>query len=123
MNSDGVISAGDISQINQRSVKTIPEFRQKWNYTNNGNSNGQLSKDWLFIDSAALAHPAYQVSATYPLNDNVGYSKANVPVVRFCLEVSTTTNASYTGILLGDVNGNYAGVLNDGKIKRGTSSK
>lgn len=123
VNSDGVISAGDISQINQRSVKTIPEFRQKWNYNNTGNSNGQLSKDWLFINSAALTDPAYQVSATYPFDDNVGYSKTNVPIVRFCLEVPTANNASFTGIFLGDVNGNYANVSNDGKIKRGTRSK
>lgn len=118
VNADGVISAGDISQINQRSVKTITEFRQKWNYTNNG-SNGQLSKDWLFVDSTALASPAYQLSSTYPLNDQVGYSKAKVPVVHFCiLAPAYNSNPSYTGVLLGDVNGNYATVSHDGKIKR-----
>ena len=88
VNADGVISAGDVSQINQRSVKTISEFKQKWNYNNNGLSNGQLSKDWLFVDNLLLASPAYQLSSSYPLNDHMGYSKSKVPVVRFCLPYS-----------------------------------
>jgi hypothetical protein len=126
VNMDGVISAGDISQISQRSIKTIVEFKQKWNYNSNGSSNGQLSKDWLFLDSTLLANPAYKRSATYPLNDGVGYSKYKVPVVPFCLKVptsaSTTCNifaeGSFTGILLGDINGNYDAIPEDGKIKR-----
>lgn len=126
VNMDGVISAGDISQISQRSIKTIVEFKQKWNYNNNGNSNGQLSKDWLFLDSTLLASAAYKKSATYPLNDGIGYSKYKVPVVPFCLTVPTSTcttcnvftEGTFTGILLGDVNGNYDAIPADGKIKR-----
>jgi hypothetical protein len=126
VNMDGVISAGDISQISQRSIKTIVEFKQKWNYNSSGNSNGQLSKDWLFLDSALLASPAYKKSATYPLNDGVGYSKYNVPSVPFCLTIPaspcTTCNVfsegTFTGILLGDINGNYDAIPEDGKIKR-----
>jgi hypothetical protein len=126
VNTDGVISAGDISQINQRSVKTITEFKQKWNYNNNGTSNGQLSKDWLFLDSTLLASPAYKKSLTYPANDGVGYSKAKVPVVSFCLQVPVVngnkcpvfTPSVYTGVLLGDVNGNYDAIPADGQIKK-----
>jgi hypothetical protein len=126
VNMDGVISAGDISQISQRSIKTIVEFKQKWNYNSNGNSNGQLSKDWLFLDSTLLADPAYKKSATYPLNDGSGYSKYKVPTVPFCLSVPTSsstncnvfTEGSFTGILLGDVNGNYDAIPEDGKIKK-----
>jgi len=119
VNTDGVISAGDISQINLRSAKTISEFKQKWNYTNNGNSNGQLSKDWLFIDSTSLASSAYHISTSYPSSDGIGYSKSKVPVVHFCLPAPpNNVHSSYTGILLGDSNGNYATVPNDGKIKR-----
>jgi hypothetical protein len=126
VNTDGVISAGDISQINQRSVKTITEFKQKWNYNNNGTSNGQLSKDWLFLDSTLLANPAYKKSLTYPSNDGVGYSKAKVPVVPFCLQVPVVggntcpvfTPSAYTGVLLGDVNGNYDAIPADGQIKK-----
>jgi chitodextrinase len=126
VNADGVISAGDISQINQRSVKTIAEFKQKWNYNSNGTSNGQPSKDWLFLDSTLLASPAYKISATYPSNDGVGYSKAKVPVVPFCLAVPVSNSTScpiyaqtdYKGVLLGDVNGNYDAIPADGQLKR-----
>lgn len=119
VNADGVISAGDVSQINQRAVLMIPEFRQAWNYNSNGVSNGQPSKDWLFIDSVRIAtSAAYHLSATYPLNDGIGFSKSSVPVVPFCLPVPVTnasdcpliTLETYKGVLLGDVNGNYATV-------------
>ncbi len=126
VNMDGIVSAGDISQLNQRSVKTLPEFKQAWNYTNSGTSNGQPSKDWLFVDSVLLLKPAYKISTTYPSNDGVGYSKAKVPVVPFCLPVLPPSSdgcpvynsSSYTGILLGDVNGNYDAIAPDGVIKR-----
>ncbi|HEX5001267.1 MAG TPA: Ig-like domain-containing protein [Bacteroidia bacterium] len=117
VNTDGVVSAGDLSQINQRAVLIIDEFRQDWNYGSNGVSNGQPSKDWLFIDGTTLSSdPAYQISSNFPFDDGTGYSKSNVPQVPFCLEVpyqtSATCNAfgieNYTGILLGDVNGNFA---------------
>jgi hypothetical protein len=116
VNADGVVSAGDISQINQRTVKTITEFKQQWNYNMNGTSNGRLSKDWLFVNSILLDSPAYKKSLAYPFNDGSGYSKYQVPVVPFCLQVPAT--GSITGILLGDVNGNYASVAPDGAIKR-----
>jgi hypothetical protein len=126
VNTDGVISAGDISQINQRSVKTISEFKQKWNYYTNGSSNGNASKDWLFIDDSLLLKPAYHISATYPADDGSGYSKFKVPMVPFCLKLPNPSNTpcpiyeqqAYTGILLGDVNGNYDAILADGHIKK-----
>lgn len=131
VNTDGIISAGDISQLNQRSVKTIPEFKQAWNYTNNGNSNGQPSKDWLFVDSILLLKPGYKISTTYPLNDGTGYSKFKVPVVPFCLPIAASgsdsclsfNSSAYTGILLGDVNGNYDAIAPDGVIKRINEAK
>ncbi len=116
VNADGVISAGDISQINQRSVKTIPEFKQQWNYNINGISNGELSKDWLFVNATLLGSSAYVKSVTYPANDGSGYSKFKVPVVPFCIQPQASS--SFTGILLGDINGNYATVAHDGLIKR-----
>jgi len=117
VNLDGVVSAGDVSQINQRAVLFIPEFKQAWNYDINGVSNGSLSKDWLFIDSSTVAStPAYSISATYPSNDGVGFSKSNVPSVDFCLPIKVSSYATcpdytpetYVGILVGDVNGNVA---------------
>jgi hypothetical protein len=117
VNLDGVVSAGDNSQIAQRSVLLIPEFKQAWNYDINGVSNGEASKDWAFIDSTLIAsNTAYAISATYPLNDGVGFSKSNVPVTPFCLPIKVTNYAicpdytpeTYKAIMVGDVNGNVA---------------
>lgn len=120
VNLDGVVSAGDVSQINQRAVLMIPEFRQAWNYNQAGVSNGQPSKDWLFIDSTTIStNPAYAISATYPANDGVGFSKSRVPVVAFCLPVPVSNYAvcplisvaTFKGVLVGDINGNFATVV------------
>ena len=117
VNLDGVVSAGDNSQISQRAVLSIPEFKQAWNYDITGVSNGQASKDWTFIDSTLIAtNAAYSISATYPLNDGVGFSKSNVPVTSFCLPIKVTNYAicpdytpeTYRAIMVGDVNGNVA---------------
>jgi hypothetical protein len=116
VNEDGLVSAGDVSQINQRAVLMIPEFKQAWNYNNAGVSNGQASKDWIFVDSVrTTTNAAYAISATYPANDGVGFSKAKVPVVPFTLAIPVSnfgvcpliTNETYKGVLLGDVNGNF----------------
>lgn len=45
VNLDGVVSAGDISQMKQRTTLSIPEYMQSWNYNNQGVSNGSPSKD------------------------------------------------------------------------------
>ncbi len=122
VNADGVVSAGDLSQLNLRTLNKISEFKQKWNYNNLGISNGSPSKDWLFVDSVSLATPAYKISTTFPLNDGIGFSKAKVPVVPFCLPApaadASITGRTYTGILVGDSNGNYTSIVNDGKLKR-----
>ncbi len=126
VNTDGVISAGDVTQINQRAVLMIPEFKQAWNYNAAGVSNGSLSKDWLFVDSALLAGAAYHKSVSYPANDGVGYSKSKVPVVPFCLDIPVSDYVNcplisgdiYKGIMLGDVNGNYDAIAADGQIKK-----
>jgi hypothetical protein len=129
VNLDGVVSAGDVSQLKQRATLALPEFMQAWNYDNTGVSNGQPSKDWIFVDAARLTGAAYLISSTFPLNDGVGYSKAKVPVVPFILPANvsnySTTNATcptvgtetYKGILLGDVNGSYAAYTADGILK------
>lgn len=132
VNADGFISAGDVSQINQRAVLMIPEFKQKWNYNNAGVSNGEASKDWLFIDSLRISNDlAYRISTTYPSNDGVGFSKSRVPVVPFSLTVPVAdggvcpliTNETYKGVLLGDVNGNFATVVPSSMFKTESSEK
>ena len=132
VNLDGVISAGDISQMNQRILLKISEFKQAWNYSQAGVSNGQPSKDWIFVDSTRIAdNSSYKVSSTYPANDGIGYSSAKVPVVPFYLPVTVAgydncpviTSETYRGILLADVDGNYANITADGKIKSNPSDK
>lgn len=130
VNLDGVVSAGDISQLKQRATLAIGEFQQAWNYSNTGVSNGQPSKDWIFVDQTRINNnPAYQISATFPLNDLVGYSKFRVPVVPFFLDANVSNfsasglscplinNETYKGILLGDVNGSYATYVADGVLR------
>ncbi len=132
INMDGKISAGDVSQINQRAVLMIPEFKQSWNYDSAGVSNGQLSKDWLFIDSVRIAtNLAYKISTTFPANDGIGFSKARVPIVPFCLPIPVSNIAScpqiisetYKGVLLGDVDGNYSTVVPNNLFKQSGNEK
>jgi hypothetical protein len=132
VNRDGVLSAGDISQMQQRTVGILQEFMQAWNYNADGTPivGAGPSKDFLFIDPASLTtNPAYSISTTYPLNNTIGYSKAKVPVVPFFLPVNvqnysaadascpTVGTANYQGIMLGDANGSYATFAANGTVK------
>jgi hypothetical protein len=131
VNLDGVVSAGDISQMKQRATLNIPEFRQAWNYSAAGVSNGQPSKDWVFVDqTSANTNPAYQISSTFPAQTlsgslPVGYSKSNVPVASFNLAANVTNYSTcpivetetYKGIMLGDVNASYATFTANGILK------
>jgi hypothetical protein len=125
VNGDGQISAGDASQIALRSIGAIAEFKQVWNA-----SNGKPSKDWYFVNTPTLAGAAFQISTTYPKNDGNGFSKYKVPVVDTCQSVPVPdlscpliSSDVYTGILLGDVNASYAGILHDGLLKSGKVSE
>ncbi len=122
VNLDGVISAGDISQINLRTVLKQPDFKQL----------GLAGKDWLFVDLARVsANVAYKISTTYPANDGIGYSKSRVPQVPFCLPVPIANGAicpvisseTYQGILLGDVNGNFATVSPNSAFRTASTDK
>lgn len=124
VNIDGVVSAGDVSQINQRAVLMIPEFRQAWNYNAAGVSNGQPSKDWLFIDGTTVrSTAAYQISTSYPSDNGIGYSRFRVPVTPFCLGANVTNfstcpeiinGETYRGVLIGDINGNFGSIGSGG---------
>ncbi|MBL0341824.1 MAG: T9SS type A sorting domain-containing protein [Bacteroidetes bacterium] len=134
VNIDGVVSAGDLSQINQRAVLIIGEFRQAWNYDASGNPipGTGPSKDWLFVDGTTLnTDPGFLISSLFPFPDASGYSKSNVPVLDFCIGVPVFSSPSctvfgiesYTGILMGDVNGNYATVVPNGAFRNAASDK
>ncbi|MBK6364460.1 MAG: T9SS type A sorting domain-containing protein [Saprospiraceae bacterium] len=120
VNLDGVISAGDASQINQRSVLILPEFKQAWNYNASGQpiTPAQLSKDWLFLQSAITSTPAFGISTTFPNDNGVGYSKQRVPSIAFCAPTPVSDFATcpiigdefYKGIMLGDVNGSFQNI-------------
>ncbi len=131
VNRDGVVSAGDVSQMKQRSTNVLAEFQQAWNYNNAGVSNGQPSKDWYFVDSLTVKNnPNYKISLTFPANDGVGFSKARVPVVPFVLATTVAdyvncpviTSETFKGIMVGDVDGSYAAFTNDGLLKSATTS-
>ncbi len=129
VNLDGVISAGDISQMQQRATGAISEYQQAWNY-NAGVSNGELSKDWIFVSTEMLQNdPAYTISATFPNDDNIGYSKNRVPAVPFNLPINVINfsndgstcpligDGSYIAIMLGDVDGSYSNYDADGELR------
>ena len=135
VNMDGKVTAGDISQIQQRTVGALQEFQQAWNYDINGVAipGAGPSKDWLFVDQATVANDAnYQISSTYPSGNTEtgGYWKGRVPVVPFYLPVNVTgysanqttcpvvaANTVYKGIMLGEVSGNYAAIGANGITK------
>jgi hypothetical protein len=136
VNMDGVVSAGDISQINQRTVFINDEFKQVWN-----EGTSQLSRDWLFFkNSDLLTDLKYRISETFPWDDNVGYSKFRVPThltnPEFCLPLAifdafgqpiSGTIASdlcpiiepetFVSVMLGDVNGNWKDLASSSNLK------
>ncbi len=132
VNQDGVISSGDVTQINQRSVLLIPEYKQAWNYSAAGVSNGQPSKDWVFVDGNTLnTNGTYLISSVYPAADGAGYTRDNVPVPATNIAAPITNAGScpvisdqtYTGVMLGDVNGNYKDIPVDGMLRSVDTSR
>jgi hypothetical protein len=130
VNLDGVVSSGDITQIKQRATLAIGEFQQAWNYDNEGNSNGEASKDWIFVDTRRIdENSAFSISTSYPNSDGVGYSKSNVPSVPFVLDAAligyneqaedcpTILEETYQAILLGDINGSFSNIEADGVLR------
>lgn len=126
VNMDGAVTAGDVSQINQRTVRIINEFRQAWNYDAAGNQlpGYHESKDWVFQDQRTIdSANVFTVSANWPNADALGgYHKFNVPQVSHCLPIPGDNGCEindeiYKGILLGDVDGNYKNIAPDGRLK------
>ncbi len=115
VNRDGLVTAGDATQILRRAVSLIPEFSQV----------GALGKDWSFIEqNVVTTNPNYTISATFPEDDGVGFSKYRSPVVAVCQAVPTDgadcptiLDESYLGVMIGDVNATYASISANGTIK------
>lgn len=126
VNMDGAVTAGDVSQINQRTVRIIDEFRQAWNYDATGNQlpGYHESKDWLFQDQLTIdTAVVFTASNNWPnAGTNGGFHKFNVPQVPHCLVLPGDNGCEindeiYKGILLGDVDGNYKNIAPDGRLK------
>ncbi len=120
VNRDGLVTAGDATQINQRAVRLLLAFNQV----------DALAKDWSFVANTEVAsNPAYLISTTFPEDDGIGYSKYSVPVVAVCqsvpvvnaLDCPVITDEDYIGVLLGDVDATYASIAANGLIKSATS--
>jgi chitodextrinase len=118
VNRDGLVTSGDVSQINQRTVKHIGQFAQVGAPT--------VAKDWLFVDEDSVSLGlSYRVSNTYPENDGKGYSNHNVPQVvdSLGLHVDHSSNCpsftgkTFKGILLGDANGSYKNLAPSTSLK------
>ncbi|MCF8381707.1 MAG: T9SS type A sorting domain-containing protein [Bacteroidales bacterium] len=104
VNKDGKVTAGDVSQINQRAVQIRQEF-----------ANG-TGMDWEYVAlSDYISEERYQISTNYPYSDGSGYSKEFVPnpekyqglsgLAADVCPVSPTE--TFIMILLGDVDGSY----------------
>ena len=98
VNRDGGVTAGDVSQINQRTVLEIGEYSQV---------NPQ--RDWIFVDATSAA--------------NFGVvDRFNVPIIDLCVAIPAAVDCQipdedYIGILLGDVDGSWSTLPVDGVLK------
>ncbi len=124
VNRDGVVSAGDLSQINQRGTRMITYFRA------DGVLAGEQGVDWRFINEKQLIDDlGYRLSTTFPEDDGLGYSKYRVPSVPASFDLSDVfgndmscpviidDKNTYFGILLGDVDGTYKNLTPEGRLK------
>jgi hypothetical protein len=115
VNRDGRVSAGDITQIEQRAVGQLDEFAQ----------------DWVFVTSQEiLSNLAYRISENFPHADGSGYDRLNVPSVpdQTSLDIQNIGNCpvinsdNFKGVMLGDVDGSYAEAPESPELKS-TSAK
>jgi hypothetical protein len=120
VNRDRRISAGDISQIMLRAVKLeYGEFKQTDTYNDDGTKNGpHFSKDWLFMTSEQVIDATHRISATFPEDDDVGYSRKRVPLADTALNLQVDgtdcliiQDESFIGVMIGDADGSYAELL------------
>jgi PKD repeat protein len=132
VNINDKVRANDITLIQSRSVRSICEFPQNWNYTGGSPSNplpgpaAPPSKDWRFLememvyDSTHALFPEYQIDGNYPVysggNASSGYWRDDVPTVPELLSAAnddTTSicpqgvNKTYYSVLLGDLTGSW----------------
>lgn len=138
VNMDKRVTAGDVSQILQRSTLIYGEFRTRVNYSEAGVSNGQPTLDWYFVDNRSLygdpetgthGYAAFKISTSFPENDGVGYSRFNTPSwpwnnlgipVKNAATCPVIYDEEYQGIMLGDVDGSYKNIAPSPLLKKAT---
>lgn len=121
VNRDGLVSAGDLTQIMQRTVSAYDEFKQAFNYNADGTPKSATAKpslDWVFMPADTVYAEQFRISANWPFAEPApgkGYSRFGLPVADSCHKIKIigsdcpiVLNRSYLGIMLGDVNGSYA---------------
>jgi hypothetical protein len=119
VNRDGLVSAGDLTQIMQRAVGAYNEFKQTDNYNLDGTKLGTAkSKDWVFLPSDTIYAEQFRISTNWPFAEAApgkGYSRYGLPVADTAQKVKIIGGScpivmgrTYLGIMLGDINGSYA---------------
>lgn len=145
VNMNDKVRANDVTHIMSRSVRSICEFPQVWNYTFGNPANplpdttgGVVSKDWRFLpaDDSLYAVPAdWTVDANYPVyvsaNANGGYWRDDVPSVPDTIDLFTpdTTqlcpsydDRAFEAVLLGDLTGSWDPSNSVGTLVRASGS-
>jgi hypothetical protein len=138
VNMDKKVTAGDVSQILQRSTSRYGEFRTRINYNDAGQLIGQPTLDWYFVDNRSLygdpetgthGYAAFKISASYPESDGVGYSRHNAPSwpwnnlgipVKDAATCPIIYEEEYQGIMIGDVDGSYKNIASSPTLKSAT---
>jgi hypothetical protein len=120
VNRDGMVSAGDLTQIMQRTVGAYTEFKQTNNYNDAGEriAGSGSSKDWVFVPSDTLYAEQFRISTAWPQPEPApgkGYSRYGLPIADTIQKVKIIGGdcpivlpRTFQGIMLGDVNGSYA---------------
>jgi hypothetical protein len=124
VNRDGKVTAGDLTQIQMRSVLKYSEFRQTDNYNDQGVKTGKDSKDWLFVKGDSLYTAPYRISNDFPRIGTTGYSRYKVPVADTVQSIKIIgtecifiEDETFQGIMLGDVDGSYAAAPSSPALK------
>lgn len=133
VNRDGMVSAGDVTQIMQRTVGAYVEFKQADNYGTDGNriAGSGKSKDWVFIASDTIYSEQFRISTAWPFAESApgrGYSKYGLPVADTANKVKIlggdcpmVMSRNFIGIMLGDINGSYSGAPESVTLKSTSS--
>jgi Leucine-rich repeat (LRR) protein len=116
VNGDGLINAGDLSQVLRRAVNFQRGFRQ---------TNSIDTMSWRHFPKYYLvSRPEYHLSTTFPNDNGVGISRLRVVKVDTLFRLDSayyrpcdTAVMDVVAILLGDADGNYATVGTNAKGK------